>query len=198
MRLAEQRLAEARELAKTNTSRLPVQSIDEQIAFNNSQISSLRSMKAREDAIVQQRSASQARAPLVQQRMSELQQRLSTLNQQYDEVQGRLLSAQAGLRAEDEQMGERLVVVEPPIIPTEPIWPNRLILFALGIGGGLGLGLVLAFGFELLMQPIREPAALGKASGSSNLGVVPSIEMERGDQPISKRRWPWQRQAKFG
>lgn len=186
--LAKQALAEARKLAKDNSQKLPLQTIDEQIAFNNSQISALRAAKGQEMAQINSRLSQQARVPLVQQQLSELQQRLTALNAQYEQVQNRLLSAQAGVRAEDEQMAERLSVVEPPIIPDEPSWPNRLLLAALGIGGGIGLGLVLALAVELFMRPIRDPAALKGLLGASPLGVIPMIEIP--DLPRSGwRKW---------
>lgn len=185
--IAKQALAEAKRLAKDNTQKLPLQSIDEQIAFNNSQIAGLRAAKAQENAQVSSRLAAQARAPLVQQQLSELQQRLTALNSQYEQVQKQLMSARAGVRAEDEQMAERLSVVEPPVIPDKPSWPNRLLLAALGIGGGFGLGFVLAFAIELFLRPIRDPSVLKSILGVSPLGVIPVIEASR--MPTTTRGW---------
>lgn len=174
--IARQRLEEARRLARTNTERLPLDTIDQQIEFNNAQIAQLRSAKALEQAQVSSQLASQARAPMIQQQITALQQRLSGLNAQYQRVQERLLSARAGVRAEDEQMGQRLAVVEPPVIPDEPVWPDRLLILAIGIGGGFGLGLLLAAAVELFNRPIRDPKALAAIAGVPSLGVVPMID----------------------
>jgi len=76
-------------------------------------------------------------------------------------------------------MGQRLAVVEPPVMPEEPIWPDRLLILAAGIGGGFGLGLLLAAVVELLNRPIRDPKALAAISGVPSLGVVPMIESLR-------------------
>lgn len=174
--IAKQNLAQARELAKSNTQKIPVEVIDQQIAFNNSQIAALRSAKSSEMAQVSSQLAAQSRAPLVQQQIGDLQQRLSSVNEQYAQVQGRLMAARAGVRAEDEQMSERLSVVEPPVIPDSPSWPDRLILSAVGIGGGLALGFFLAFAIELFLRPIRGPAALQNISGAAALGMIPVIK----------------------
>lgn len=187
---ARQRLAEARALARQNVERAPVETIDQQVEFNNRQIAALRSAKAQEVAQVSARLADQARAPLVQQQISELQQRLAALNQQYEETQNRLLAAQAGVRAEDQQMGERLSVVEPPIVPDTPAWPDRLLIIALGIGGSLGLGFVLAFAIELLLRPIRDPKGLAAITGAAPLGVVPVV-------PGGRESKGWLRRLKF-
>ena len=183
--VAKQNLVEARELAKTNTRKIPVDVIDQQIAFNNSQIAALRAAKSGEQAQVNSQLSSQARAPLVQQQIGDLQLRLTAVNEQYEEVQTRLLAARAGVRAEDEQMSERLSVVEPPVIPDSPSWPDRWILALGGIVGGLALGFVLAFSIELLLRPIRGPAALQNIMGAAPLGVIPVVT----PKPANKRTW---------
>lgn len=185
--IAKQALAEARKLAKNNSAKLPLDSLDEQMRFNNAQIAALRAAKASETAQVNSRLSAQARAPLVEQQLSELQQRLSALNMQYDQVQNQLMAARAGVRAEDEQMAERLSVVEPPVIPDQPSWPNRWLIAAIGIVGGLGLGFVLALAVEFIQRPIRDPSALKALIGAPPLGIIPMIEV------TTVRRQDWRR-----
>ena len=100
-------------------------------------------------------------------------------------MQTRLLAARAGVRAEDEQMSERLSVVEPPVIPDSPSWPDRLKLALGGIGGGLAFGFILAYGIELLLRPIRGPAALYNILGAAPLGVIPIVK----PKTTKKRKW---------
>lgn len=173
---AKQRLAEARELAKSNSAKMPLDAIDDQITFNNNQIASLRGARAREVGQVSSAMSARAQAPLVQQQISQLQQQLTSLNSQYDGVSTKLLAARAGVRAEDEQMGERLSVVDPPIVPDQPLWPNRLLIAAVGIVGGLGAGVLLALIVELILRPIRDPATLAALVGMPLLGIIPPIK----------------------
>jgi uncharacterized protein involved in exopolysaccharide biosynthesis len=186
---AKQRLEEAHKLAKSNTRKLPFEAIDQQIAFNNSQIAALRAAKSQELGQVNAARSAQSRAPLVQSEIAALQSQLGRLNDQYKDVSGKLLAARAGVRAEDEQMGERLTVVDPPVVPDTPVWPDRLLITALGVGGGLGLGLLLALAIEFLLHPIRDPAALAAIVGSAPLAMIPVIAERR--QPKSESEgWP--------
>ncbi|NTZ43953.1 lipopolysaccharide biosynthesis protein [Altererythrobacter sp. SALINAS58] len=173
---AKQRLAEARELAKQNVDRLPLEGVNQQIANNNSQIATLRAAKERAQSQIAASMANQARQPLVQQQISELEQELSVLDSQYQSVQDQLLEARTGVRAEDEQMGERLVVVDPPVVPDAPVRPNRLLITAAGLGGGLALGFLLALAIELFLRPIRDPKTLQGITGAAPLAVVPVIK----------------------
>ena len=174
--VAKQRLEQAKELAKSNNQKLPLNTLDQQIAFNNSQIAQLRAAKSQEEAQTNAQLSAQSQAPVVQQQIDDLQQRLQGLNDQYQSVQTRLLAARAGVRAEDEQLSERLSVVEPPIVPDKPIWPDRLLIAALGAGGGLALGFLLALGIELVFRPIRDPETLAAITGSRPLGMIPIVE----------------------
>jgi uncharacterized protein involved in exopolysaccharide biosynthesis len=185
--IAKQKLAEARELAKKNTQKLPLDQIDQQIAFNNSQISALRAAKAQEMAQVSSVRAAQSRAPLIQTQIADFQSRLVGLNDQYKDVSGKLLAARAGARAQDEQMGEKLSVVDPPVVPDTPVWPDRLLISAMGIGGGLALGFVLALAIEILLRPIRDPASLAALVGSAPLAMIPVIKERQAPRNDRKR-----------
>ncbi len=173
--LAKNQLAEAKVLARQTVRRLPTESLDRQIEFNNRQIAALQAARANEEAQINARLSVQSRVPLVQQEIANLQQDLSGLNNRYQDVQNRLTAARAGVKAEDEQVAERLAVVEPPIVPDEPIWPDRLMILAICIGGGLALGIALALAIELFRRPIRDPESLAAATGENPLGVVPIL-----------------------
>lgn len=191
--LARQRLAEARQFAQRNVQRLPVDSIDRQIAFNETQIAALRASKAREDAQVSSVLAERSRVPLIQQQAAQMQQRLETLYKQADAISDRLLSARAGARADEEQMGQRLLVVDPPVIPDKPSSPDRPLIIALGLAGGLGLGLVLAMAVEFFLHPIRDPQAVAAITGVRPLAMVPLITTQ---QRSTRLAWPFGRKRK--
>jgi capsular polysaccharide biosynthesis protein len=61
-------------------------------------------------------------------------------------------------------------------MPDEPVWPNRLLILAVCIGGGIGLGIALALAVEILFRPIRDPDSLAAVTGENPLAVVPVIE----------------------
>ncbi|MHA6723760.1 Wzz/FepE/Etk N-terminal domain-containing protein [Sphingomonas sp. RS2018] len=188
VKLARQRLAEAKQLAAQNVRKVPVDNIAEQIAFNNRQIAELRAAKNRDQSQAAAAIASQSRAPVVQQEAGQLQQKLEGLYKQYDAVSQRLMTAQAGARAANEQLGERLVVVDPPVVPDKPASPDRLLIMGAGIAGGLGLGLLLALAVEMFLRPIRTPGRVAQITGAPTLALVPFIEPLAGAKPSLLRR----------
>ncbi|MFM9978678.1 MAG: Wzz/FepE/Etk N-terminal domain-containing protein [Sphingomonadaceae bacterium] len=196
--LARQRLAEAKELAKRNISNLPFDTVASQIETNNGQIAILRAARAREAAQMSSVISAQARAPMIQEQVAQLQQQLQGLNDQFQETSKRLDTAKTNLRIENEQRGERLTVVDPPVVEDEPVWPDRWLVIGGGLGGGLLLGLMLAFLAEMLLQPVRGPfAAASAAGGGELLGAIPTI-VRRGGPSGRSQFWnplTWRRRS---
>ena len=188
VRLAKARLEEAKRLAAQNIKKVPVNNIDEQIRFNNEQIAKLRAAKTQEQGQVVAGIKSQSQAPAVQQITTQLQQKLDGLYKQYDAVSQRLMTAQAGSRAANEQLGERLVVVDPPVVPDKPASPNRLLILGGGIAAGLGLGALLGLLVEMFLQPVRTPGRVAQITGSPTLALVPVIEASADERPSRRQR----------
>lgn len=187
--LARQRLAEVRELARANSSgQTDVSDLTRQIEFNNSQIAALQAAKAGDQRRLNSQMAAQARAPVLQQQIANLERRLVGYTEQYEAISEQLTSARTGVQAEDEQMTERLTVVEAPITPENPSSPNYLIIFGLGIVGGAVVGFALAFAVELFLKPIRDPHALEEILGVEPLGVIPHVDALDVGQSISTKK----------
>ncbi len=196
--IAKQRLAEAKELAKRTSANQPVDVIANQIAFNNSQIASLQAARSREAMQSTAMLNAQARAPVVLEQVAQLQQKLDGLNVQYQDVAKRLMSANAGQKMESEQKGERLSLVDPPVVPDDPSWPDRPKLIAYGVLGGFGLGLFLLLAIEFIKRPIRGLEGVRIATGMPPLVALPTLKTVQTKRSIWQRLLPkFRKPAKF-
>ncbi|MBN8830134.1 MAG: lipopolysaccharide biosynthesis protein [Sphingomonadales bacterium] len=189
---AKQQLAEARQLAKSNQAKIPVSAIDAQLATNNRQIAMLQSARNAEASRSATILSAQMRGPVVQQEVAQLQERLNGLNAQYQKVSNQLLAAKAGKKAEDEQQGERLSLVEAASVPDEPVSPNRPVIVALITGAGFAIGLGLILLIEIILKPIRDANAVAVATGEAPLVVIPTI-LAKGERQRKGLRslWPF-------
>jgi uncharacterized protein involved in exopolysaccharide biosynthesis len=177
--IAKRRLREAERLAASNQAKMPADTVDQQIEANNAQIEALRAMKAKELGRLASAQSAMAQGPLVEQQIAQEQQKLDLLNEQYEGVSSRLMQAQGSARAESEQKGERLSVIDPPVVPDEPIAPNRPLLIAGGLAAGLGMGLLLALAVELFFRPIRDISDIKAVTGAMPLVSIPTIDSPR-------------------
>lgn len=192
--MARQRLAEAKSLAAQNAQMMGGgMNVSGQIAAINGQIANLRRLKAEAVGRNAQIRSAQASQPQIMEMIAQQQSKLDGLNDQYQDVAKRLAAAEAGVSAEDQQLGERLSVIDPPVVPDEPVSPNRPLLSLGGVAAGLALGLLLVFGTELFMRPIRDPATLTHAIGEAPLVVIPTIRRKDEEEKFAsgKGRWWW-------
>jgi len=67
----------------------------------------------------------------------------------YDSLLAKQSGISLGANALTQQQGEGIEVVDPANLPSQPVAPKRLALFALGAGLGLAVGLLLAAIFEV-------------------------------------------------
>jgi uncharacterized protein involved in exopolysaccharide biosynthesis len=188
--LAKRRLEEAKQLAKTRENDLPISrssTYDDQIAFNNRQIAQLRGALGAANSTA----AAARQAPVVQSQVSQLQEKLDGLNAQYQRAAVQLRAARAGKRADDEQQGERLRMLESPTTPEKPISPNRPMLISAGLGLGAMFGIAIIMLLEIVNRPIRHVMTVTKTIGEPPLVVIPTIYApgERG-MGILSSLWP--------
>jgi len=107
----------------------------------------------------------------------------------YREIREKSLQAELAESLEHDHKGERLLLIEPPLVPETPYKPNRLAIlmlgFALAIAGGLGnLALM-----ERLDKGLYGTRAIRMATRIPLLAVVPSIETARNRQARLKRTY---------
>jgi polysaccharide biosynthesis transport protein len=177
--LARERLKEAKKLAAKNAQNIPVDTIEMQIASNNAQIGALQAARSGDVARSSSALSAQSKAPVVMEQVAQLQQRLDAAYARDRELTNRLIQARAGEQMENEQKGDRLDVIDPPVIPDEPTSPNRPLLILGGLLAGLGTGFVLALAMELFTRPIRSPEALKSIANIPLLVTVPIIGAEQ-------------------
>jgi polysaccharide biosynthesis transport protein len=75
-----------------------------------------------------------------------------------------------------EQKGERLSVIDPPVVPDKPLSPNRPLLIAGGLAFGLAFGLFLILVMELFYRPIRDAVDIRNVTGNMPLVSIPTID----------------------
>lgn len=190
VQIARKRLEIARASAKGLSNRNVSQAVRQQITTNNSAIAQLSRQRASEEGRVAMMAAAQARGPAVVQEVQQLQARADMIRTNLARVSTSLLNARSVSKLTEDQRGERLTLIEPPVTPDHPTSPNRLLLVVGGILAGIGAGLALVLLIELIQRPIRSTAQLTRIIGEPPLGVVPVLNGRPGwfARMMQKRR----------
>ncbi|GGB24206.1 chain-length determining protein [Sphingomonas metalli] len=173
---AQKRLDLAKKFAQQNKTRFDTNPmIRSQIASNNAAIANLEAASNRETARASAVAAAQARGPAVQEQISQLEAKADGLRTNFQKIQSNLLAARGSARISEQQRGERLTVIDPPVAPDRPSSPNRPMLLASGIAGGGGFGVAMVLLLELIARPIRGVAPLQALTGEPPLVIVPKL-----------------------
>lgn len=173
---AEKRLEVAKSFAGQNQSRFSVAPmIRNQIASNNAAIANLQSAQNTDQARTSAIASAQARGPAVQEEIAQLQARADGLRSNFQTIQTNLIAARGSARITEQQRGERLTVIDPPVAPDRPNAPNRPVLLAGGVAAGGGLGVAIVLLLELLARPIRGVGPLQALTGEPPLVIVPKL-----------------------
>ncbi|MDB5581802.1 MAG: Lipopolysaccharide biosynthesis protein [Bradyrhizobium sp.] len=179
VKLAETRLAAAKANATNFQTNTVSGAVQRQIAVNNEAIADLSRARAAAQGRAATMAAAQARGPVVAQQVAQLTAKADQIRTDLGKVTSNLLNARSMAKLTDEQRGERLTLIEPPVTPDMPTKPNRPLLVAGGVLGGLGFGIALAFLVELILRPIRSVSTLTKIVGAPPLAVVPVLSKRR-------------------
>jgi succinoglycan biosynthesis transport protein ExoP len=161
-------------------------------------------IKAQRDANTAQHDSLVEKRVSVQAKIADLEARLAVapavlrdydaLSRQYDseqlkyrEVRQKQMSAKLAENLEDQQMGERFTLIDPPLAPEEPASPNRALLIGLGFILALAAGLGSAILLENTDGSVRNRRDLETLLQAPPLAILPRI-MTAADLAVEQRR----------
>ena len=79
----------------------------------------------------------------------------------------------------DRASGGRIEVIEQPVVPSEPVSPNRPVIAGAGVFIGFLIGTAVVVVLEMLNRAIRRPLDLTRGLGISPLVTIPYIRTRR-------------------
>ncbi len=114
-------------------------------------------------------------SPLVEQQYNEILRDYTTAQQFYDDLLKKRGNSEVATDLERQQQAEQFKVMDPPNLPVNPTFPNRLLFAGGGLAGGMGIGLVIALLLEMKDKSIRTEADIEALLQLPTLALVPSV-----------------------
>jgi len=116
-----------------------------------------------------------ARAPAVEREFTRLNRQLESAIADRDALAEKETTVKLSGSLETAAVGEQLVLMEPPTLPTAPASPNKKLILALGLVLAVGSGGASVMLAELLDRTIRSVGDLARIVGDTPLAAVPII-----------------------
>jgi len=128
-----------------------------------------------------------AASPEVEKQFKALMLDYENAMHKYQETRNKQMEAKLAQSLETERKGERFTLVEPPLLPEEPVKPNKSLMFIFG----LMLAISAAFGAAVFLEKLDESfygrESVIRALGVSPLVAIPHIEIDSEKEEKNKR-----------
>lgn len=128
------------------------------------------------------------RTPSVEQEYQALLRDYDNTNAEYQRIKSNQRDAETSRNLEQEQKGERFVLLQSPLRPYEPVSPNRPVIIFLGVILAFGAGLGSVLGREYMDGSIKGMRELSNIMGEGPLVAVPYIENQK---DVADNRLSW-------
>ena len=115
-------------------------------------------------------------SPQVEREYSELIQERDVLQAQYRDIRGLGGEAALGEALETGDSGERLTIIEPPRVPSDPVSPNRVSLSFLGFVLAIAISLGLTSLLEAADTKVRGQRDIHQILEAPPIAIIPYVE----------------------
>lgn len=157
-------------------AKLRVQKIEAEIATAKNRIDSLSEQKQKmlaEMSTLQQKVLS---SPQVERELTALMRDYENAKAKYEEVKSKQLNSKMTVTLEQENKGERFVLIDPPTLPEKPSKPDRKKISVVGILAAIGLAIAMMIALETIDKRIRTEEQLTAILNIEPLVVFPYIK----------------------
>lgn len=168
---------------------LAVANLEAELKLTDGEIKRQQKMLAEIDSQIGQIMARINNVPGAEVALGALDREYQTKKGAYDNLLLQQQKIGLGADAASQQQGEGIQVVDAAYLPSQPVAPKRLLLFALGMGLGLGFGIVLVVAFELpKLRTIQTREDAAHYTGLPVLATVPELLTAQEARAIPRRR----------
>jgi len=170
----------------------PMFQVQSQLNANNVEIASHQRTIQQLRGKIEEYQARLGQEPVREQQLADLTRGYEQSKADYDSLLKKKNESELATNLEKQQQGEHFRVMDPPSLPVKPYSPNRLKLFAIGLGVGLTLGFGLSFAFEMADDRIYSEKEIKKLMPASILAEIPVLAtVDEGEQALRQIRLRW-------
>lgn len=156
-----------------------------QLRSTDADIKSLTSRIAELTEKIQRIEQAVSKAPDVEKAYVEMSRDLQTTTLKYQEIKAKQMEAELSQNLETERKGERYTLIQPPILPDDPVSPNRIAILFIGVILASVAAIGTAGAMEMLDNSVKGSVDLVDLMGTAPLATIPYLsiaeEEKKGD-----------------
>lgn len=159
-----------------------------QIAAANTEIRSLKNRRTQLADKIADYEKRLEETPQVEREFRRITRDLANATARYQEIKAKQMTAEVGKSLEKERKGERFTLIDPPVLPEEPISPNRPAIIFLSLVLALGAGIGSAAIAESMDSAVRGAKGLTAIQQMAPLAVIPYLDTAAETMQQKRRR----------
>jgi uncharacterized protein involved in exopolysaccharide biosynthesis len=159
--------------------------LQSQLVAADAEIRSLKTKRARLTDKIEEYENRLIQTPRSEQKFRAIARDLENSTRRYQEIRAKQMTAEVGQEMEKERKGEKFTLIDPAILPEEPISPNRPAIIFLSLVLAVGAGFGSAAIRESLDSTVHGAKSLVALLHTAPLAVIPYLE---NDPEIRKRK----------
>ncbi len=129
-----------------------------------------------------------SKAPDVEKTYNDLMRDLQTTTLKYQDIKGKQMEADLAQNLETERKGQRYSLIQPPILPDDPVSPNRIAILLIGIILAGVAAAATAGALEMLDESVKGRLELIQLLGAAPLGSIPYLMIAEEEKKVDKKK----------
>jgi uncharacterized protein involved in exopolysaccharide biosynthesis len=163
--------------------------LNSQLAAAAGEIRSLRNKRAQLVAKISDYESRLMQTPKSEQEYRAIARDLDNASARYQEIRAKQMTAEVAQEMEKERKGEKFTLIDPAILPEEPVSPNRPAIIFLSLVLAMGAGLGSAAVRESLDSAIRGVKGITTIVQVAPLAVIPYLSSAAETSSHKRRRY---------
>ena len=159
-----------------------------QLAAADSEIRSLKTRRAKTLEKIAEYEERLLQTPKIEQEYRMIVRELEQTSANYQNTRSKQITAEVGQEMEKERKGEKFTLIDPAVLPEEPISPNRPAIIFLSLVLALGAGVGSAAVAESMNAAVRGAKGLVAILNTAPLAVIPYLPNEADSRAQSKKK----------
>ena len=149
--------------------------LQSQLAAADTEIRSLRTKRSQLADKVQEYENRLMQTPKVEQEFRAIARDLDHATRRYQEIKAKQMTAEVGQEMEKERKGEKFTLIDPAVLPEEPVSPNRPAIVFLSLVLALGAGVGSAAVAESMSSAVRGAKGMVALLNTAPLAIIPYL-----------------------
>ncbi len=159
-----------------------------QLAAADSEIRSLKTRRAKTLEKIAEYEERLLQTPKIEQEYRMIVRELEQTSANYQNTRAKQITAEVGQEMEKERKGEKFTLIDPAVLPEEPISPNRPAIIFLSLVLALGAGVGSAAVAESMNAAVRGAKGLVAILNTAPLAVIPYLPNEADSRAQRKKK----------